>query len=192
MKLVKRENNIDCRLFIPKNSFTYRKKELFLQPEDKILRKNIKNIAYTRDFMKYKSSSTEVQILNGTKYSNKMSKDIENISKRNKELNLNSFFSFDLENNLSPIKTLPNEKIKKNKDISYHNTNRLFDYYNNLDKKYSNEQINILNNSEKIKKIGEKEGKQFLIKRLSAQNLSNLIVMKKKIFNKKNKTVLFK
>ena len=180
MKLVKRENNIDCRLFIPKNSFTYRKKELFLQPEDKILRKNIKNIAYTRDFMKYKSSSTEVQILNGTKYSNKMSKDIENISKRNKELNLNSFFSFDLENNLSPIKTLPNEKIKKNKDISYHNTNRLFDYYNNLDKKYSNEQINILNNSEKIKKIGEKEGKQFLIKRLSAQNLSNLIVMKKK------------
>ena len=179
MKLVKRENKIDCRLFIPKNSFTYRKKELFLQPEDKILRKSIKNIAYTRDFMRYKSSSTEVQILNGTKYSNKISKDIENITKRNKELNLNSFFSFDLENNLSPIKTLPNEQIKKNKDLSYHNTNRLFDYYNNLDKKYSNEQINILNNSEKIK-LGEKEGKQFLIKRLSAQNLSNLIALKKK------------
>ena len=58
MKLVKRENKIDCRLFIPKNSFTYRKKELFLQPEDKILRKKILNfmIIYTVKLFRFFSS----------------------------------------------------------------------------------------------------------------------------------------
>ena len=71
--LIKNEEKTNDNFFIPKRIFPlpYNRNKKTLNPEDEILRKDVKSIEYIRNIMNFISPTTEKHILNGNNFSKK-------------------------------------------------------------------------------------------------------------------------
>ena len=180
--LSKNEEKTNDIFFIPKKLFPLGyKKKLPLNPEDEILRKDVKSIEYIRDIMRFKSPTIEKHILNGNNFSKKLSKDLFKLSKTNDELNVNHFLSVEKVKTISPIKPIlkDNESIKTIDSSTYH-YNQLDDYYDKIEKAYNTQTSFFSKKKQNFPKLNP-----HIIKRHSIKNLYEVIPFNSKTFTKK-------
>ena len=181
--------------YIPNNIFPFRFNKNIkntINKENHILSQNSKNISYVRNFMKYESPIKEKLILKGTELSTKITNDIKNISKQSEILNLDLYINNDKEKkNETPIKLIQKHVYAKSEYSSSSNMSQLKEYYDNLEKKYSQTGINYynkINDKNLFPKISISKIKKLSEKRLSYMMPKNSIKRKKYKFYRSNNT----
>ena len=172
--------------YIPNNIFPFRYNKSInnkVDTDNNILNKNQKNISYIRNFMKFESPIKEKLILKGTELSTKIENDIKNITKQSEILNLDLYINKNKEKKCeNPIKLIHKHNYAKSELPSFSYMSQLKDYYDNLEKQYSQTGINFYN---KIK-----DNNLFpklsisTIKKLSEKKLSSYITFKNSIKKK--------
>ena len=182
--LIKNEEKTNDNFFIPKRIFPlpYNRNKKTLNPEDEILRKDVKSIEYIRNIMNFISPTTEKHILNGNNFSKKLTNDLFNLSRTNEELNVDNFLNIEKEKTIKPIKPIlkDNESIKTIDSSTYH-YNQLDDYYDKLEKAYNTQKSFFKKPKENLPKLNSS-----IIKRNSIKNLYDVIPFNSKTFTKKN------
>ena len=195
MKRNNKDENDKEMFYIPNNIFPFRYNKSInnkVDTDNNILNKNPKNISYIRNFMKHHSPIREKLILKGTELSTKIENDIKNITKQSEILNLDLYINNDKEKkNETPIKLIQKHVYAKSEYSSSSNMSQLKEYYDNLEKKYSQTGINYynkINDKNLFPKISISKIKKLSEKRLSYMMPKNSIKRKKYKFYRSNNT----
>ena len=194
MKRNNKDENDKEMFYIPNNIFPFRYNKSInnkVDTDNNILNKNPKNISYIRNFMKHHSPIREKLILKGTELSTKIENDIKNITKQSEILNLDLYINKNKEKKCeNPIKLIHKHNYAKSELPSFSYMSQLKDYYDNLEKQYSQTGINFYNKIKdnnlfpklsisKIKKLSEKKLSSYI-------TFKNSIKKKYKYYNSNN------